>query len=314
VRARFGDNAGMDAQNPSVFPNLATRAPLHVGAYALSVRDLDGLTQFYREVVGLDVMDKGARKAVLGNDGVALLHLEQRPDLKADDNSTAGLFHTAFVMPTRKDLAEWLLHARRAGLDINRTGDHLVNEALYFDDPEGNGCECYSDRAPETWAWDDAGHVDIDTGKKVDLDALARDAAGDGSDWRAPRGLRIGHINIRVGDHAAGERFYSELIGLDFTGRRQIDFGGRPKTIAFMSSGRYHHHLAVNDFTSLGAGVREPDRTGLAWFAFEASDKATLAAVRRRLAAAATPVSEIAGGIETRDPWGTPVRIVAAVN
>jgi catechol 2,3-dioxygenase len=217
-------------------------------------------------------------------------------------------------MPTRKDLAEWLLHARHGGLPITRTGDHLVNEALYFDDPEGNGCECYSDRAPETWVWDDAGHVDIDPGKKVDLDSLAQDADSDGRDWRAPRGMRIGHINIRVGDHAAGERFYSGLIGLDFTGRRQVDRGGGPKTIAFMSSGRYHHHLAVNDFTSIGAGARDPDRSGLAWFALEATDKATLAAVRQRLAAAAVPVSEIANGIETLDPWGTAVRIVAAAN
>jgi catechol 2,3-dioxygenase len=126
--------------------------------------------------------------------------------------------------------------------------------------------------------------------------------------------MRIGHINIRVGDHAAGERFYSGLLGLDFTGRRQVDRGGGPKTIAFMSSGRYHHHLAVNDFTSIGAGARDPDRSGLAWFALEATDKATLATVRQRLAAAAVPVSEIASGIETRDPWGTAVRIVAAAN
>jgi catechol 2,3-dioxygenase len=310
--AGIGDNAAMDT---TIAPaNLATRAPLHVGAYALTVRDLDVMKNFYRRVIGLDVMAETARTAVLGNDGAALLHLEQRDGLQPDDKATAGLFHTAFVMPRRKDLAAWLVHARSVGMDINRTGDHLVNEALYFDDPEGNGCECYSDRPPETWVWDEAGHVDIDTGKKVDLDALAREADSDGYAWHAPRALRIGHINIRVGDYTAGERFYRDAIGLDFTGRRHIDFAGRPNTIAFMSSGRYHHHLAVNDFTSRGAGPRDPDRAGLAWFAFAARDSATLAKVRARLAAAGVPMSEVAGGIEARDPWGTPVRVVLADN
>ena len=301
----------MDATNPSAHPTMASRAPLRVGRYALAVRDLDRLIDFYRDSVGLAVLDRSAQGARLGTDGVVLLELEHRPVARPDDPAAAGLFHTAFLMPTRGDLAEWYLHSKRIGLNIARTGDHLVNEAIYYDDPEGNGCECYSDRPPETWIWDENG-CEITTGKSVDLDALARDALGDGSGWRTPAGLRIGHINLRVGDTDAAEKFYSGTIGLDHTGRRDVNFTGRPGIITFMSSGHYHHHFAANDFTSRGARRRQADRAGLAWFAFEHDDSVDLNGLQLRLRAAGAPVVATGEGFETRDPWGTRVRFVAA--
>src|SRR5215211_4280626 len=302
----------MDTTNHSAYPSIASRAPLRIGAYGLVVRDLDRLVDFYSNAVGLAVLDRTARSVRLGIDGVVLLELQHRPDALPDDAATAGLFHTAFLMPTRQHLAEWYRHSTRIGLPITRTGDHLVNEAIYFDDPEGNGVECYADRLPETWCWDDAGRVDIDTGKRVDLEALSREAADDGENWQAPAALRIGHINLRVGDYAAAEAFYCGAIGLDHTGRRHIDFAGRPNTITFMSSGRYHHHLATNDFTSRGAGARDPDRSGLAWFAFDVQDATTKAGVRERLQKAGVPISAIPGGLEIQDPWGTRVRFASS--
>src|SRR5690606_6858705 len=130
----------MDAAHPSAQANIAVAAPIHIGAYALAVRDLSRCLDFYHRAVGLDVMERAPDHAVLGTGGAALLHLERKPDATPDDNPTAGLFHAAFVMPTRADLARWYAHARRIGLSIARTGDHLVNEAIYYDAPEGNGC------------------------------------------------------------------------------------------------------------------------------------------------------------------------------
>jgi catechol 2,3-dioxygenase len=301
----------MDATHPSAQPSIAVAAPIHIGGYALAVRDLPRCTDFYRATVGLDLMESAPDGAVLGAGGVSLLHLERKVGATPDDNRTAGLFHAAFVMPTRADLARWYAHAQRIGLTIPRTGDHLVNEAIYYDDPEGNGCECYADRPPETWEWDEKGECNIDTGKPVDLAGLAREAAADGGEWQAPAGLRVGHMNLRVGDYAAAERFYSGTIGLDFTGRRHINFAGQTdRTITFMSSGRYHHHFAANDFTALGASARDPDRAGIAWFTFEHDGTVDTDAIRQRLRAAGAPVVAIAGGFETRDPWGTRVRVV----
>ena len=87
--------------------------------------------------------------------------------------------------------------------------------------------------------------------------------------------------------------------------------GGRHGA-SFMSTGGYHHHLAGNVWHSAGAGQRDDQRAGLAWFAFEGSDKATLDATQARLRAAGVEVSPTAGGFEARDPWGTRVRFVAA--
>ena len=302
----------MDATNPSHRLPLPLRAPMHIAAYALAVRDLARMVAFYSEAVGFATLEQTAEHAILGVAGAPLLHLTQRPDLRPDDPHAAGLFHTAFIMPTRADLADWCRHAQRIGLDITRTGDHLVNEAIYYDDPEGNGCECYSDRPPETWDWDAEGHVDIDTGRPVDLAALMRDDAADdgGEPWRVPAALRIGHINLRVGDTDLAERFYSGVVGFDFTGRRSLDRGGGPRTITFMSSGRYHHHFAANDFFSQGAGRRAENRAGLDWFAVELAEAGSLAPLRARLQSAGIDPNPISGGIEFPDPWGTSVRVM----
>ena len=84
---------------------------------------------------------------------VALLHLEHRPDAKPDDTREAGLYHTAYLMPTRGDLARWILHVARNKVPLTGASDHGISEAIYLDDPEGNGIEVYRDRPPESWQW-----------------------------------------------------------------------------------------------------------------------------------------------------------------
>ncbi len=125
----------MDAPNPSATPTFANRTPLHIGAYALKVRDLDRLTAFYRDVLGLAVLDQTRDGAVLGAGGVPFVHLEHRPNAKPDDTREAGLYHTAFLMPTRGDLARWVLHVARNKVPLTGASDHEVSEAIYLDDP-----------------------------------------------------------------------------------------------------------------------------------------------------------------------------------
>ena len=75
----------------------------------------------------------------------------------------AGLFHTAFLLPSRADLADWLLRAARTGARLDGASDHLVSEALYLTDPEGNGIEIYRDRPSEEWPLDAAGLIGMAT-------------------------------------------------------------------------------------------------------------------------------------------------------
>ena len=286
----------MDATNPSAVPTFASRTPLHIGAVGLTVRDLDGVAAFYRDVLGLTMIERSGGVARLGAGGVAFLELEERRDARPDDNRTAGLYHTAFLMPTRADLARWVLQMAANRTPITGASDHLVSEAIYLDDPEGNGVEVYVDRPPDKWRWEDK--LIAMTTDQLDFDDLVRAANATSYDG-APDGLRIGHVHLRVGDVATAEKFYLSGIGLDLTRRRH--------GATFMSSGGYHHHVAGNVWHSAGAGRRDEDRAGLAWFSIESDDVAALAG---RLQAAGFATAPRAVGIEASDPWGTRVRIV----
>ncbi len=293
----------MDAPNPSATPTFASRTPLHIGAVGLIARDLDLLAGYYQNLLGLAVLERTPKVAKLGVSGVTLLEIEHRPDAKPDDARTAGLYHTAFLMPTRQDHARWILHIAKNRVPISGASDHGVSEAFYLDDPEGNGIEVYNDRPKEQWQIQD-GMVVMQT-KQLDVEAIVREVDPASAAYpAAPEGLRIGHIHLRVGNVEQAEQFYRGAVGLDLTRRR----GGA----TFMSSGGYHHHVGANVWHSDGAGTRDPDRAGLAWFSMEAADSGALDTVAARLKAANADVNAISGGVETADPWGTRVRFVKA--
>jgi catechol 2,3-dioxygenase len=293
----------MDAANPSATPTFASRTSLHIGAIGLVVRKLDLLTDFYRGLLGLTVLEKNDRIARLGTSGVTLIEIEHRPDALPDDPSTAGLYHTAFLMPTRQDHARWIMHITRNRVPISGASDHGVSEAFYLDDPEGNGVEVYNDRPRERWNWEN-GLVNMPT-KALDIEAILREIDPATASYKAaPEGLRIGHVHLRVGNVDRAEEFYRGVLGLDLTRRR----GGA----TFMSSGGYHHHVAGNVWHSNGAQMRDPNRAGLAWFSVEAADGATLDATTARLNAANAPLSGSGAAVETADPWGTRIRLLKA--
>jgi catechol 2,3-dioxygenase len=286
----------MNAANPSAHPTPASRTPLHVIGVGLVVRDLERVLAFYRDAIGLTVLTRSEDGARLGVDDVTLVALDHRPDAQPDDRRSAGLYHTAFLMPTRYDLARWVLHVARHRVPLTGASDHGVSEAFYLDDPEGNGVEVYADRPPETWQWSD-GFVSMPT-KPLDIENLLATADPQSAFNGAPAGVRVGHVHLRVGELAAAERFYSGTLGLDLTRKRD--------GAAFMSSGGYHHHVAGNVWHSAGAGLRDSNRSGLAWFSLAAND---LPALRARFDAAGCPATATATGMETRDPWGTILRV-----
>ena len=289
----------MDAPNPSATPTFASRTPLHIGAVSLKTRNLEALAAFYGEALGLSVMRREERGATLGAGGVPLVELELQPAARPDDPREAGLYHTALLMPTRADLARWLHRVARRKVALTGASDHAVSEAFYLDDPDGNGVEVYCDRPAESWEW--TGDDLRITTDPLDIDAILREVPANSSYLGAPDGLRIGHVHLRVGEVGRAEAFYRDGLGLDVTRRRH--------GASFMSSGRYHHHIAANVWHSAGAAVRDPDRAGLSLLVLEAADANTLAEIRARLARGGIPFRESSAGIETSDPWGTRLRI-----
>jgi catechol 2,3-dioxygenase len=297
----------MDAPNPSALPTFANRTPLRIGTVGLIARDLDLLTNYYRDLLGLIVMERTGKIARLGIGGMTLLEIEHRPDALPDDPATAGLYHTAFLMPTRQDHARWIMHIARHRVPITGASDHGVSEAFYLDDPEGNGIEVYNDRPRERWTWQD-GLVVMQT-KQLDIEAILQEIGPEvdrasATYPAAPEGLRVGHIHLRVGSVEQAEAFYRGPIGLELTRRR----GGA----TFMSSGGYHHHVGANVWHSDGAGPRDTNRAGLAWFSMELAEPGAIDTISAKLRAANAPVEAGPGGVETADPWGTRIRLVNA--
>lgn len=293
----------MDAPNPSAIPTAASRAPIHIGAVGMIVRDLNRLTAYYRDMLGLTVQEQTRQVATLGVDGVTLLELTHKPDFMPDDPGEAGLYHTAFLMPTRADLARWILHVAKNRVPITGASDHDVSEAIYLDDPEGNGVEVYFDRPREKWRRD--GKLIFQKTDPLDVDAIVREIDPETATYpNAPEGLRIGHIHLRVGDVARAEEFYCDALGLDVTRRRP--------GATFVYSGGYHHHVAVNTWHSDGAGARNGKRTGLDWFSMEINDQATMDGLKKHLGAAGVTIDAIPGGFAAMDPWRTRVSFTIA--
>ena len=293
ARAEGGGNGGG--------PTFANRTPMRIGMVTMRVRKLDTVADFYRDVLGLAVMERTATRATLGAGGVKLLVLEAHPDAANESRNAAGLYHTAFLMPTRKDLARWLVHAAINRVPLSGFADHRVSKSVYLDDPEGNGIEVYADRDPSLWQWS-AGTVTMGT-DQLDIDDLVSLTNTKVSDYaRAPDGLRIGHMHLRVGDLAKADGFYRGTLGFDPTRARS--------GAAFLSSGRYHHHLGLNVWQSAGAGRRDDAATGLAWFSLEIEKADLFAAQEERLRQAGVEVAPVADGLEAADPWGTRVRLV----
>jgi len=282
-------------------PTFASRTPMRVGMVTLRVRKLDLVADFYRDVIGLVVTERSASSATLGAGGVKLLVLEAYPEAAEESKRAAGLYHTAFLMPMRKDLARWLVHAAIHRVPLSGFADHRVSESVYLDDPEGNAIEVYADRDPALWQWN-AGTVTMGT-DQLDIDDLVSLTNTKVSDYaKAPDGVRIGHMHLRVGDLAQANGFYRSTIGFDPTRERQ--------GAAFLSSGRYHHHLGLNIWQSAGAGRRDDKATGLAWFSLEIEKPDLFAAQEERLRKAGSEIVTMTNGIEVSDPWGTRVRLI----
>lgn len=254
-------------------------APVSISRVALTVRDLDRVGDFYQRAIGLDRIAGDAGTLLLGEGDLPLLELRRDPAARAYPNA-AGLFHTAFLLPSRGDLGGWLHHAERLGLRLDGASDHLVSEALYLRDPEGNGIEIYADRPRSEWQTDGT-HVRMAT-VALDLPDLL-DAA---RDWtRAPTGTVIGHVHLQVGEIAAAEAFYHETL--------RLDIAERMPSASFYATGGYHHHLATNVWHSRGAGPRSPDSTGLA--------EVVLSAAPDR--------ADMLGQAGFADPWGNRILI-----
>lgn len=228
------------------------QAPISIQSSTLIVNDLDKVTGFYLSVLGLEPLRSDGETQELGAGGQTLLIL-QRDRHSRRYPREAGLFHNAFLMPDRASLGRWLRHAAEQSVRLTGAADHDVSEAIYLDDPEGNGIEVYADRPETGWQTMPDGQIKMGS-HRLDLHSILD--AGNGPWARAPEDLIIGHVHLQVGHVDAFHAFMTKQLGQEL-----MLFEG---SAGFYATGGYHHHFAGNVWNSSCAGQRSPDSTGLA--------------------------------------------------
>jgi catechol 2,3-dioxygenase len=146
-------------------------------------------------------------------------------------------------VPTRADLARTLRRVADSRWPLSGASDHLVSEALYLADPEGNGIELYRDRPRDEWPRS-AGSIEMAT-LPLDLESLLGEPGGERAGTRMPAGTTLGHVHLQVADLGDAEAFWVDALGFDVTVR------GYPAP--FVSAGGYHHHVGLNTWAGVGA-------------------------------------------------------------
>lgn len=284
-----------------VQPSYALTRPAYVNQSHLVVTDLATVSGFYQSMLGLQSIEKTASGEVLGVAGKPLLTLTTDREVRRAPRNAAGLFHTAFLLPNRVELARWLRHAAHNNVVLDGASDHLVSEAIYLSDPEGNGIEIYADRPHDQWKFHQDGMVEMAT-LRLDLQALYESAPQDRWEGMAD-GSAIGHIHLQVGNIPEADAFYRDVLGLKLMAR----YPGA----SFFATGSYHHHVAANIWNSRGAGARTEHMTGLADYTLRFNDKAALDGAVTKLDELKIDSQRRDGGVFLRDPWGIGLTLTA---
>ncbi|WP_045519502.1 VOC family protein [Neobacillus niacini] len=234
-----------------------TKPTTFVGHVKIKVENLERSLKFYQDVLGFDILEQTTSTVTLTTDGkTSILSLVQPENVIPKQGRTTGLYHFAILLPERSDLANIVIHLVEKGIKFG-SSDHLVSEALYLDDPDGNGIEIYIDRDPSEWSW--KGEEVAMTVDPLDFKNLLT-TVNSGKTWQGmPEGTVMGHIHLHVSELKKTEEFYVIGLGFDVVNR----YGGQA---LFLSAGKYHHHIGVNTWNGLGAPTPSENSVGLESF------------------------------------------------
>jgi catechol 2,3-dioxygenase len=291
-----GSRFAMSSETSVIHPET------RLGPVALRVGSLERSVGFYRGVLGFEEIGREGETVTLGAAGVALLVLRELPGARPVPEAATGLYHFAVLVPSQAALGHVLRRLIEARVAVGQ-GDHLVSEALYLSDPDGNGIEVYRDRPRETWRWQN-GRVQMAT-DPVDLQGLLAAAQRDDEGATGlPAGTVIGHVHLKVGDIAQARVFYHKVLGFEIV----ADWSGA----LFVSAGGYHHHFGLNTWHSRGAGPAPAGTSGLEWFTIVLPNAEEEARVLGRLEAAGIAFERQEGQVVVRDPWQNRVVLKAS--
>jgi catechol 2,3-dioxygenase len=272
-----------------------------MGAVALRVADLDAMIRYYRDGVRLELLAEEGGRAILGRGATPIVILEHAPGLAHAAPGSAGLFHTAILFETKADLAAALYSiAARYPHTFTGSADHLVSLAFYMTDPEGNGVELYWDRDRSRWSWTH-GRIEMST---LSLDPnrfLEEHLTQEAVDAAVQRPGKVGHVHLSVGDVATAREFYADRLGFAVTATMG-------SSALFVSAGGYHHHMAMNVWSSRGAGRRAP-ALGLGQVHIELPTADDLGATAERMRDHGVATEDDGRAVRFDDPWGNRIEL-----
>lgn len=270
-------------------------ADTSMGAVTLLVGDLQKMTDYYRDAITLNVLSETPLRVVMGRNNQALVILELARELQRVSHNQAGLFHTAILFETQADLAAAIYSvASRYPGTFTGSADHLVSQAFYFSDPEGNGVELYWDRDRTEWSWVH-GRVEMDS-LLLDPNAFTREHLTETAvDQAHQRSATVGHVHLQVGDIANAKRFYVDQLGFETTATMGTQ-------ALFVSAGGYHHHMAMNTWNSRGAGPR-PKSLGLGTVRLELPGTDDIGELTERLTHHGVTTHDDGATLAFQDPW-----------
>lgn len=286
-------------------PKDLLAADTAMGAVTLDVADLDAMTAYYRDAITLEVLASEGPQVTLGRGTEPVVILRHSPELSARGPGQAGLFHTAILFETQEALAAAVgAAAQYPGVRFTGSSDHLVSQAFYFDDPEGNGVELYWDRDRTQWSWTH-GQVEMST-LYLDPNQFLRDHLSEQglTDPRSLGGTTVGHVHLSVGDVATARDFYVDKLGFETT-------AALGNQALFVSAGKYHHHMAMNVWNSRGAGRRERS-LGLGQVDIIVQTADEVGALTERMKHFKVQTRDDGRTVSFDDPWANLIKVRAA--
>ncbi|HEM4129236.1 TPA: VOC family protein [Streptococcus suis] len=271
-----------------------------LGYVALNVRNLELQSLFYQQVLGLQILMESQNQIDLGigqNTLVRLIQTEQ----KGEVSHSYGLYHLAIVLPSREDLGTIFRHFIDNKIPLQGASDHGYSEAIYLADTEGNGIEIYRDLPQDTWDVRPDGRI---VGITEPMDAETIYALGKKADavYQMPLGSRMGHVHLSVRESATSSRFYQEVLAVE--GKFSVP------SAAWLASGDYHHHLAVNEWGGKNLKTRQEGMPGLAYYTVIYSSPANFEATLERASAANLKIERINSSAAFVDVDGIKTKLV----
>ena len=246
---------------------------IYVTQIVLKVKDLKRSLEFYKNIMGLQVLEEKDREVKLTVDGITpMVVLIQPEDVIDKLPRRTGLYHFAVLLPSRFHLGLFLKNIKNKNHSIVGGANHGVSEAVYLEDPDKNGIEVYADTPEETWNRKD-GEIKMVT-EALDYISII-DTTGD-KEWEgAPPETIIGHIHLHVADLDKSLKFYEALdFNLVQAMRNQA---------YFISTGGYHHHIGFNIWNGKGAAPLPDNSVGMKYYTLKYPSKEMLKDVLNRL-------------------------------